>query len=67
MSDIGSKLMELEEQKLKLLAEDQNGDIQFFQSLITHIKEFSDEKRILLIMDIQQVVYRHVYGTPQTP
>ena len=39
MSDIGSKLMELEEQKLKLLAKDQNEDIRFFQSLILHIKK----------------------------
>ena len=39
MSDIGSKLMELEKQKLKLLAEDQNEDIRFFQGLIPHIKK----------------------------
>ncbi|XP_043512715.1 uncharacterized protein LOC122530109 [Frieseomelitta varia] len=67
LSDIGSKLVELEKKKLKLLAEDQNEDIRFFESLIPHIKKLSDEKRMLLMMDIQQVVYRHVYSTPQTP
>ena len=56
--------MELEE-KLKLLVENPDEDFLFIESLIPHVKQLSNEKKMLLMMDIQQNVYRHVYGTPQ--
>ncbi|XP_076658609.1 uncharacterized protein LOC143362394 [Halictus rubicundus] len=62
--EIASQLIEIEKKKLRLLSEEQNDeDIGFFQSLIPHIKKLTDEKKMLLMMDIQKMVYRYVYET----
>lgn len=64
-TDIGSKLVELEEKKLKLLANDNNDDdLKFFESLLPHARKLPDDKKMLMMMEIQQVVYRHVYSMP---
>ena len=40
--------------------------IRFFESLIPRVKQLSKEKKMLLLMDVQQVVYRRLRYTANT-
>ncbi|XP_030751381.1 uncharacterized protein LOC115878911, partial [Sitophilus oryzae] len=45
------------------LGQDTEDENMAFFCLLPHIKKLNDEQRMLLTMEIQQVTYRHVYGT----
>lgn len=65
-NDYKRELLQLEEKKLKLLeGESNNKNMAFFESLIPHLAKLSDAKQMLVNMEIQQIVYKHVYGSEQ--
>ncbi|XP_014103793.2 uncharacterized protein [Bactrocera oleae] len=62
-----SQLLEIEKRKLLLLEKkhsekkERDEDEAFFESLLPHIRKLEPEAKLLCRMDIQNIVYNHVY------
>ncbi|XP_011198110.2 uncharacterized protein LOC105222462 [Bactrocera dorsalis] len=62
-----SHLLEIEKRKLRLLEQKhsenkyRDEDQAFFESLLPHIRKLEPEAKLLCRMDIQNIVYNHVY------
>ncbi|KAF2887960.1 hypothetical protein ILUMI_18213, partial [Ignelater luminosus] len=56
-----TKLRILENRRQKTTDE----DVSFFDSLLPHIRTFSPQRKLLLRMKIQQVVYNFAYGSQE--
>ena len=60
---IGEALVELEREKLKILeSRTRDENLSFFESLLPHIKKLTSQKKMLLRMKMQEMVYNFVYG-----
>ncbi|CAH1982190.1 unnamed protein product [Acanthoscelides obtectus] len=64
-TDVGAALIRLEEQKLRILEKEKktlDEDDCFFDSLLPHIRPLTPQRKMLLRMRIQELVYNFIYN-----
>lgn len=65
-----SEILAIEKRKLEILEHKQrtknirDEDEAFFDSLLPHMKKLKPSKKLLCRMDIENIVYKHVYSSP---